>query len=132
MENILNEKLMELIHALGEEIKADDRVAALKDAAKAYNESSELLALITEYNVNQTALSAEYGKDDRDDAVIESIERRLEELYNQVMNNESYKNYLDAKDAYDSFYGEICAELEYTITGNRPCSHDCSSCGGCH
>lgn len=132
MENILNEKIVEMIHALGKEIKEDPRAAALQSAADIYNESTELRTLITEYNVHQTALSAEYSKDDRDDDVIRNIEKRLEELYNQITNCAAYTDYAHAKDEYDAYYSEVLAELEFAITGHRPCSHDCSSCGGCH
>ncbi len=131
MENILNEKIIELVHALGKEIKEDPRAAALQTAADAYNESTELHGLITEYNVHQTALSEEYAKDERDSAVIASIEKRLEELYNQIVSLDAYESYARAKDEYDAYYNEILAELEFAITGQRPCSHDCSSCGGC-
>jgi len=132
MENILNEKIVEMIHALGEEIKADPRAASLQTAADIYNDSAELRTLITEYNVHQTALSAEYSKEEHDEDVVRSIEKRLEDLYNEITNNEAYLAYTEAKDAYDAYYTEILAELEFAITGHRPCSHDCSSCGGCH
>lgn len=132
MENILNDKIIEMIHALGEEIKADPRAAALKTAAAAYNESDELRTMITEYNVHQTALSKEYGKEEHDNAVIRDIEKRLGELYDQITNSAAYSDYIRAKEEYDAYYNEICAELEFAITGSRPCSHDCSSCGGCH
>ncbi len=132
MENILNEKIIEMIHALGKEIKEDPRASALQTAADIYNDSAELRTLITEYNVHQTALSAEYSKDEQDEDVIKNIEKRLEELYNEVTNNDAYIAYTTAKDEYDAYYSEILAELEFAITGHRPCSHDCSSCGGCH
>ncbi|MBE6707998.1 MAG: YlbF family regulator [Ruminococcaceae bacterium] len=132
MEKILNEKITEMIHALGKEIKEDPRAGALQTAADIYNDSAELRTLITEYNVHQTALSAEYSKDDQDEDVIRNIEKRLEELYNEITNNDAYVAYTQAKDEYDAYYSEILAELEFAITGHRPCSHDCSSCGGCH
>ncbi|MBQ7827868.1 MAG: YlbF family regulator [Clostridia bacterium] len=132
MENVLNEKIIEMIHALGKEIKADPRVAALQAAADTYNECHELHALITEYNVNQTALHEEYTKDERNDVVIHQIENRLEELYNKITELDVYSAYARAKEEYDAYYNEVLAELEYAITGSRPCSHDCSSCGGCH
>lgn len=132
MENILSEKIVEMIHALGEEIKNDPRCAALKDAAAVYNESHELNALITEYNVHQTALSEEYSKEERDEDVIRNIENRLEELYTQITGLDVYSDYARAKEEYDSYYNEIVSELEYAITGHKPCAHDCSSCGGCH
>ena len=132
MENVLNEKSIEMIHALGKEIKEDPRAAALQAAADAYNECHELHALITEFNVNQTAMQAEYSKEDRDDVVIHQIENRLEELYNQITALDEFSAYTRAKEEYDAYYNEVLAELEFAITGSRPCSHDCSSCGGCH
>ena len=132
MENVLNEKMIEMIHALGKEIKEDPRAAALQTAADAYNECTDLHTLITEYNVHQTALQEEYAKDERDMAVIGSIEKRLEALYNDITTLDVYAAYARAKEDYDAFYAEVLGELEFAITGSRPCSHDCSSCGGCH
>lgn len=132
MENILNEKLIEMIHALGAEIKADPKAAALQTAADVYNESAELRTLITEYNVHQAALSAEYSKEEHDEDVVRNIEKRLEDLYNEITNLPAYVDYMNAKEAYDAYYAEVLGELEFAITGHRPCSHDCSSCGGCH
>ncbi len=133
MEKILNDKIIEMIHALGNEIKEDPRATALQSAADTYNESNELRTLITEYNVHQTALSAEYSKEEHDEDVIRSIEKRLEELYNEITNCAAYADYAHAKDEYDAYYSEVLAELEFAITGHRPCSHDCSCCdGGCH
>ena len=132
MENVLNEKMIEMIHALGKEIKADPRAAALQTAADVYNDCTELHNLIMEYNVHQTAMQAEYSKEDRDMTVIQNIENRLEELYNQITALDVYTAYARAKEDYDAFYAEVLGELEFAITGSRPCSHDCSSCGGCH
>lgn len=132
MEKILNDKIIEMIHVLGNEIKEDPRATALQGAADIYNESSELRALITEYNVHQTALSAEYSKEDHDNDVIKNIENRLDELYNEITTCAAYVDYMRAKEEYDAYYAEILGELEFAITGHRPCSHDCSSCGGCH
>lgn len=130
---LISESMKNAAHALGELIKADARTVALKAAADKYNASGELNRLITEYNVQQTALSNEYAKDERDEAVIKNIETRLNELYDEVTANAEYTDYINAKDEYDALYNEILAELEFAVTGNRPCAHDCSSCGGgCH
>ena len=132
MANVLNEKMIEMIHALAKEIKEDPRAGALQAAADKYNDCTELHTLITEYNVHQTALQAEYSKEDRDMTVVQNIENRLEELYNKITTLDEYAAYARAKEDYDAFYAEVLGELEFAITGSRPCSHDCSSCGGCH
>ena len=128
MENILNDKIVEMIHALGKEIKEDPRASALQTAADTYNESVELRTLITEYNVHQTALSAEFGKEEREEAVIHSIQNRINELYELITHNDSYQNFVRAKEESDAFVKMVNAELEFFITGHRSCSHDCSSC----
>lgn len=132
MENILNERIIEMLHALGEEIKNDPRSIACINATAAYSESHELNALITEYNVHQTALSEEYSKETRDEDVIRNIESRLEELYAQITGLDVYSDYIRAKEEYDAYFNEIESELQYVVTGHKPCAHDCSSCGGCH
>ena len=38
------------------------------------------------------------------------------------------KNPIGAKQNFDELTNEIFAELQFVITGSRPCSHNCSSC----
>ena len=37
-----------------------------------------------------------------------------------------------AQDVVNAFMAEVNGEITYQITGERPCTHDCSTCGGCH
>ena len=128
MADYISKEIREATEALARLIRADKRYEEYEAAAKQYEGDGEVLRMITEYNVHQTALSAEFGKEDRDEAVIRSIQNRIDELYEQITHNESYQNFVRAKEESDAFVKMVNAELEFYITGHRACSHDSASC----
>ena len=43
------------------------------------------------------------------------------------------KEYIDAKKEFDAMVNQVNQMLNFYITGQDPnCTHDCSTCGGCH
>ena len=128
MADYISKEIREATEALAKLIRADKRYQAYEAAAKEYENDNEVLRMITEYNVHQTALSAEFGKEDRDEAVIVSIQKRIDDLYEAITHNESYQNFIRVKEESDAFVKMVNAELEFFITGRRTCTHDCSSC----
>lgn len=132
MAEILTKEVEEAIMHLGALVRKDPRTAALNAAEEKYNNDPEMTRLIMEYNVQQSALAAQYQTEERDQDLIHSIEGRINEIYDAVTKNELYEAYIRAKADYDEFNSEIQAKLEFAITGRSPCTHDCSSCGGCH
>ena len=128
MADYISKEIREATEALARLIRADKRYREYEEAAKKYEGDEEVLRMITEYNVHQTALSAEFGKEEREEAVIHSIQNRINELYEMITHNDSYQNFVRAKEESDAFVKMVNAELEFFITGHRACSHDCSSC----
>ena len=128
MNEILTPEMKELIAKLGELVKADDRCRAIEAAIDEYEHCDELNALIAEYNTQQNILADAYGKSDVTDELRETVKNRIDELYDAVTTHPVYTNYLSAKDEFDGLSNEIFAELQFVITGSRPCSHNCSSC----
>ena len=128
----MTEQVMQAAHQLGDLIKNDPVTLALNAAMEDYERSEELMALIGEYNAHQELMmsSAEAAGEDED--LREKLTSRMEELYNNVVEHPVYKAYNDAKEAFDALYAEVIGEIQFGITGERPCAHDCSSCGGCH
>ena len=56
-----------------------------------------------------------------------------QQQYDQITTHPAYMAYVDAKDAFDALTNAIMGELQFAITGQRPCAHDCSSCASkCH
>ena len=131
MEEILTPEMKAVIASLGELIKADPRCTAIQETIAEYERSEELNGLIAEYNAQQNALADAYGKgEEMDETVRNAVQLRIDTLYNQITEHPVYVAYVDAKQAFDQLTNEVYAELQYVITGSRPCSHDCSSCGG--
>lgn len=130
----LNSEILLAVKNLADLIKADKSYSAMMSAAGAYEKNEKIATALTEYGVQQTALTEEYAKDEagRDAAFIDSVQNRINELYRVIINDPDYEAYKTASDEYEAFYNSIMAELQYMITGRSACSGDCSSCGGCH
>lgn len=133
MEQTLSPEMKDLIAALGALIKLDKRSTDFMEAIEDYEKSEELNGLIAEYNAQQNLLADLFsGSDAPDDDVRETVQNRIDALYDEITTHPVYAAYLETKQAFDALNSEVYAELQYAVTGKRPCSHDCSSCGGCH
>ncbi len=129
MEETLTKEMKEIIASLGALVKADPRCAAIEASIEDYEHSEELNSLIAEYNTQQNLLADAYSRGEAlADDVKESIQSRIDALYDQVTEHPVYVAYLNAKNAFDELTNEIYGELQFVITGQRPCSHNCSSC----
>lgn len=139
MEEKLTPEMKEVIAKLGELVKADERCTRIQSTISDYEHSEELTALIGEYNTQQNLLADAYNKPEGDQTASEefksAVQARIDALYDQITTHPVYTAYVAAKNEFDALTKEIYAELQFVITGERPCSHDCSSCGGscgCH
>ncbi len=126
--------IMEMAAELGKAIKEDARIKELNRATSAYEIDVQLQTKITEYNAQTKALTEEYKKEEHDSEFIRVIEKRINELYHEIMDNENMIAYNKAQEEVNAFMTEVNNEITFQITGERPtnCTHDCSSCGGCH
>lgn len=120
---------MELAAELGKAIKADERITKMNEAREAYEKDEDLQKLMLEYNVQQTALAEEYKKETVDPAIIESIEARLDAIVKEVTEKDVFVALNEANEAVNALMQAVNGEIEYNITGQRPCTHDCHSCG---
>lgn len=129
MEELLTPEMKALIAQLGELIKADSRHLAIRETIDEYERSEELNNLIAEYNMQQNALADAFGKNgEADDALRNVVQARIDSLYDQITSHPVYVAYVDAKQAFDALTTEVYGELQFVITGQRPCSHNCASC----
>lgn len=121
-------EVMELAAELGKKIKEDPRIIAMQAAEKAYTGDRELQTLMVEYNAQSTALTEEYKKPEKDEEFIKRIEARINEIYHAITESPLMIEYQKTQEAVNEFMNEVNAEISYQITGERPCTHDCSSC----
>lgn len=128
-------KIIELAHALGEEIAKSDEIKNLESAKAAYEQNAELQAKVSEYEVDRKLMAEEFSKpaDGIDEKAIADLRARIEELTREICANELYIAFVNAQNAMNSLMADVNAEIKFCITGERPsaCTHDCSTCGGC-
>jgi len=129
-------KIIELAHALGEEIAASAEMKNLEEAKAAYSADADLQAKMNEYEADRLALGKEFAKnpDEADQRAIADIRARMEELTREITANPTYIAFSAAQQAVNAIMKSVNDEIKFCITGERPveCTHDCSTCGGCH
>ncbi len=131
----MNEAMIKAIEALKEALAASDELKAYNEAKKAYDADTELASLIGEYNVQATLLETEGKKseEERDSALVETLSTRLREIYDAISANKALEQMRDAEAALSEIVGAINQAVQFTIEPESAnCTHDCSSCGGCH
>ena len=129
-------KIIELAHALGEEIAKSEEIKNLEAAKAAFQTDAELQSKMSEYEAERMLLGQEFSKnpDEADQKAIADLRARIEELSAEIGSSEKYRAFLNAQQAMNSLMADVNAEIKYCITGERPseCTHDCSTCKGCH
>ncbi len=125
-------KIEELAAQLGKAIKEDDRIKELDAAREAYENSEELRTLMTEYEVNQKAVEFEAAKPELDEALLNKIQNRLDEIYDKIIEHPVFLRLNTAQAEVNAYMEVINNIITFNITGELPssCTHDCSSCGG--
>jgi len=128
-------KIIELAHALGEEIAKSDEIKNLEAAKAAFDSDAELGAKMREYEAERTLLAQEFSKnpDEADKIAISNLKARIDELAREISSNPTYIVFAEAQKAMNDLMASVNAEIKFCITGERPdtCTHDCSTCGGC-
>ncbi len=128
-------EIFELAKALGAALKDDSRLVALENAKKAYETDDSLKKAMVEYEVQQKAMQNEAGKPERDLHFIELIQARIDTLYTQITQNPAFVELNRAQSEVNALMNHVNQTIMTEITGEEPesgCTHNCSTCGGCH
>ena len=132
--NTEKKNIFELAITLGKTLKEDERLIRMDNARKAYEEDPILKTLMTEYEVQQKAIQKVAAEEDFDAQLLESIQNRINELYDQIMAAPAYVELMEAQEAVNELMNAVNNTITFAITGEMPsnCTHDCSTCSGCH
>ncbi len=129
-------KIIELAHNLGEEIAKSEEIKNLTEAKDAFDKDLALQEKMSEYEADRRLLGEEFSKntEEADQKAIADLKARLEELGKEITASATYQVFANAQAAMDALMNDVNGEIRYCITGERPstCTHDCSSCAGCH
>ena len=135
--------ILQLTRELGVAIQKDERYTALEQAKKKHDEDAVLQDKIGQLNILVMNFNQEMGKPDaeKDKEKIEKLNNDYAALYNEIMANENMSAYQKAQQELEALANEINSILAMSLNGEDPltcdpnaqdCTHDCSTCGGCH
>ena len=128
-------EIFDLAAKLGQALKEDERLIALENAKKAYEEDTQLRKFMVEYEVQQKALQAEAVKPEKDLHFLELIQNRIDTLYKNITESPAFVELNRAQAEVKALMNQVNGAIMFEITGEQPdsgCTHDCSTCGGCH
>ncbi len=128
-------KIIELAHELGMEIAKSDEIKNLENAKAVFDGDAELQAKMSEYETHRRLLGEEFSKNDGeiDEIAVANIRARIDELTKEISSNPIYIAFATAQQAMNKLMADVNAEIKFCITGERDdCTHDCSTCSGCH
>ena len=128
-------KIIELAHQLGTEIAKSEEIKALNETKNAFDSDADLQTLMSEYEADRVLLGQEFSKEsgEIDEKAIADLRARIEELTREVSQNPIYIAFAEAQQNMNKLMADVNAEIKFCITGERDnCTHDCSTCSGCH
>ncbi len=122
-------------------LQQDSRYLSLEFTRKANDADEELQSLIGEFNLARMNLNSEITKDARNDDAIAELNAKVNTMYGAIMSHEGMVAYNEAKRECEALVEYIDAIINTAMNGGDPmgveepssdCTHDCSTCGGCH
>lgn len=122
--------VLEYAKQLGQAIANDEVMKNFNESKKKYEENESLQKLLVEYNTHRMALGEQFKMDlsQQDEGLIKSIRARIDEIFSMIVANEDYKAYAEAQDSIAKLMNTVNSEINYYVFGERPCTHDCSTC----
>ncbi len=126
--------IFELAAELGKALKEDEKLVRLEKAKEAYSSDKDLQKKMVEYEVQQKALQGEITREERDTLFIDTIQKRIDVLYREIMEHPVFVELNEAQSDVNELMNAVNNTITFHITGETPsCTHDCSTCGGgCH
>lgn len=127
-------EILDMAQALGEAIKADARTARFQKAKEAYDADEKLVSAVKEYNVQKMAMNEQLKAENPDQAVTDAIQRRIEEIYEEIIASPVMAEYSEAEKALNDFINLVNMTITCAITGeSMGCTEEkCKTCGHCH
>jgi len=134
--------LEKALRELGKEIQKDPRFEALNEAAKANDGDEKLQQQMQELQLVQLKYQQEAEKgDEASEERLGELQKDYQKVYGEIMEGENMQKYAAAASEMEQMAQYISQMIGLFFDGQDPetcevpaadCTHDCSTCGGCH
>ena len=132
---------MDLFKKAAAAMQTDPRYLELDAARRANDADQELQGMIGEFNLARLDLNNESAKAETDAARVAELNKKINDLYTQIMASEGMVRYTAAKAECEAMVSYIDAIINTAMNGGDPmtvqqpsgsCTGSCATCGGCH
>ena len=141
-----NNEIITLAKQLGEALKNCEEYKTFCETRDAMRQNIVLKEQLDEFKVQKSVLEVEKEKAEPDEHVVDVLSARLEVLYKQITENPQMKAYSKAEEDLNFLMNAVNMTIssyigaeEYTSEadaddedGEGGCTHNCSTCRGCH
>ena len=141
-----NNEILPLAKQLGEALKNCEEYKTFCETRDAMRQNIVLKEQLDEFKVQKSVLEVEKEKAEPDEHVVDVLSARLEVLYKQITENPQMKAYSKAEEDLNLLMNAVNMTIssyigaeEYTSEadaddedGEGGCTHNCSTCRGCH
>ena len=132
--------IIKMAREIGHAIQNEKAYKDLQTAKVNADNDETLQNLIGEFNLKRMAINNEASKAERNEEKLKELNDQMRAAYSQIMSNENMINYNEAKTQLDTLLQRVLAIINQSAQGEDPdttdfssnCTHDCSTCGGCH
>ena len=133
--------LIGMTKALAKALQQDERYLAFHLARANNDDDAALQEAIGQFNLKRIDLNNELSKEPEETNAerITALNTEIRELYSQIMESENMNRYTETKNELDVLLNQIQHILTEAANGAdvdlidlTECTHDCSTCGGCH
>lgn len=141
-------EIIELARALGEKLAESPQYKAFCETRDKCKENALLKAKLDEFKVQKSVYDIENAKAEKDEKLLDAVNSRMEILYGEITQHPEMKAYTRAEDALNVLMSAINMTITSYISpetltndaengdfdeeGGEGCTHDCSTCRGCH
>lgn len=131
--------VIEATRELGRALQADPRYSKMQEISAICDKDEQLQADIGQFNLIRMNLTQESEHKVRDELKIQQLNTQLQGAYDKAMSNPHMAAYNAARQELDALLQRVSGIISNCADGEDPattepaaCTHDCSSCGGCH
>ena len=145
-------EMMTLARALGEKLAESEQYKTFCETRDICKANPKLKAKLDEFKVQKKIYDIESAKGDENDTqLLDAISARMEVLYNEISENPEMKAYTRAEEDLNILLNAINMTITSYISpenltnepeygnyddcdeeGSEGCTHNCSTCKGCH
>ena len=127
-------EIIEKAKELGAMLQASEQMKRYNASKLAFEADEEVQNLVKEYNLQRMNMMNVSEEEDADGSRMAELEERIKAIYEKVMAAPTMVEMQAAGQALQELVGQINGVISFYVTGEEPtgCTHDCSTCGGCH